>query len=287
MKILITGINGFIGQRLKYFFSRKKYELFGTKSKSKTRDFSKLLKRKIQPDIIIHCAGSGIVGVNKISYKIHKQKNLDSTKELITFINKAKIKKSRIIFLSTQAVYGKVASKKISEKNKIYPISNYGKTKLLAEKELKKIKDNSVIVLRLFSIYGNGLKKQIIWDACNKFLNEQSYFRGNGQEIRDFLNIEDLIRLLKKIITSKKKISRGIYNVGSGKGIKIKTLLLKIKKIYKTNLKISFIKNINKSENQNYVSSNKKISAIFNWKPKKNLNRELKSYVKWFKNNYE
>ena len=74
-----------------------------------------------------------------ISYRVHKKKNLDSTKELISYIEKIKLKSCKIIFLSSQAVYGKVSVKKISEKNKIRPISNYGKTKLLAEKELKKL----------------------------------------------------------------------------------------------------------------------------------------------------
>ena len=39
---------------------------------------------------------------------------------------------------------------KISEKNKTLLISNYGKTKLLAEKELLKVKNNSIIILRIF-----------------------------------------------------------------------------------------------------------------------------------------
>ncbi len=284
MKILITGINGFIGRHLKNLFFKKNYKVFGIRSKSQTNDYKILLKKKIKPNILIHCAGSGIVGFNNVPYKIHKQKNLNSTKKLIAFVKKAKLRNSKIIFLSSQAVYGKVSTVKISEKNKTQPISNYGKTKFLAEKELKKITDNFVIVLRLFSIYGNGLRKQIIWDACNKFINKEVFFRGNGKEKRDFLHILDLIGLLKKIIKSEPKTSFAVFNVGSGKGIKIKTLLIKIKKIYKSSLKISFMKNGNKQENQNFVSNNRKIINTFDWKPKKNLNKELKFYIKWFKN---
>jgi UDP-glucose 4-epimerase len=284
LKILITGINGFIGRHLKNLFFKKNYKVFGIRSKSQTNDYKILLKKKIKPNILIHCAGSGIVGFNNVPYKIHKQKNLNSTKKLIAFVKKAKLRNSKIIFLSSQAVYGKVSTVKISEKNKTQPISNYGKTKFLAEKELKKITDNFVIVLRLFSIYGNGLRKQIIWDACNKFINKEVFFRGNGKEKRDFLHILDLIGLLKKIIKSEPKTSFAVFNVGSGKGIKIKTLLIKIKKIYKSSLKISFMKNGNKQENQNFVSNNRKIINTFDWKPKKNLNKELKFYIKWFKN---
>ncbi len=211
-----------------------------------------------------------------------KKKNLDSTKELISYIEKIKLKGCKIIFLSSQAVYGKVIVKKISEKNKIRPISNYGKTKLLAEKELKKIRENSVIVLRLFSIYGNGLKKQIIWDACNKMKLKKPIFKGTGLEIRDFLSIRDLKKLVFSII--KMKINKyEIYNVGSGKGISIKKLIDKIKFYYFFKGKIKFITKSNTAEKQNYVSQNKKVQRKFKWKPTSSLNLEIKKYVHWFK----
>ena len=128
MNILITGIKGYIGNSLKLKF-QKKNKIFGISSKTERLDYKRLLKKNIKPHVIFHCAGSGLVGIDKISYLIHKQKNLDSTKKLIKFIKKIKLKKSIIIFLSSQAVYGKVSSNRISEKNKTLPISDYGKTK--------------------------------------------------------------------------------------------------------------------------------------------------------------
>ena len=107
--------------------------------------------------------------------------------------------------MSSQAVYGKVSTNKISEKKKTLPISDYGKTKLLAEKELLKLKNNSIFILRIFSIYGIGLKKQIIWDACKKFKKNKLIFRGDGKEKRDYLNINDFTKLSEKIINSKKR----------------------------------------------------------------------------------
>lgn len=282
MKILITGINGYIGSELKDFFLRKNYKVFGIKSKTKKKDYSNLIKKKIKPDVIIHCAGSGLVGINKFSYKTHKQKNLESTKELVNFINKSNLKNSKIIFLSSQAVYGKIFVKKISEKVNLKPISNYGKTKVLAEKELKKIKNNFIIILRLFSIYGVGLKKQIVWDACKKFKSKKITFRGTGLEKRDFLNIKDFKKLIKLIIYSKSE-KYNIYNVGSGKGIEIKKLINKIKFYFKIYNKIEFVSEKNIAENQNYISLNKKITEKFKWKPTSKLNLEIKNYVNWFK----
>ena len=286
MKILITGIKGFIGSQIEQTF-KKRSEIFGISSDTEKNDYKKLIKKKIRPNIIFHCAGSGLVGINKITHSVHRKKNLDSTKNLIKFINKIKLKNSKIIFLSSQSVYGKVSGKKISENNPAVPISSYGKTKRLAEKEIMKIKDNRVIVLRLFSIYGIGLKKQILWDACNKFKDKETEFRGNGQEKRDFLNINDFLKLIEKIIISKEFNKNEIYNVGSGTGIKIKNILTKIKSIYKLEKKISFLENQKKSEHQDYISLNKKITHTFKWQISKNLYKELKQYVRWFKNKYE
>lgn len=286
MKILITGIKGFIGSQIEQTF-KKRSEIFGISSDTEKNDYKKLIKKKIRPNIIFHCAGSGLVGINKITHSVHRKKNLDSTKNLIKFINKIKLKNSKIIFLSSQSVYGKVSGKKISESHPTIPISSYGKTKLLAEKKIMKIKNNRVIILRLFSIYGIGLRKQILWDACNEFKKKNTKFRGNGEERRDFLNINDLIKLIKKIIVSNINNKYELYNVGSGAGIKIRNLLLKLKSIYKLDKKLFFLENQKKSEHQNYVSSNKKITQNFKWKISKNLYQELKQYVKWFKKNYE
>lgn len=286
MKILITGIKGFIGNNLKKKF-KKNHKIFGISSRNDTFEYKRLIKKKVKPNIIFHCAGSGLVGTNLISYNTHKNKNLNSTKKLVKFIKKSRLKKIKIIFLSSQAVYGKVFSNKISEKNRVLPISDYGKTKLSAEKEILNIKGNSIIILRIFSIYGIGLKKQIIWDACEKFQKKNFEFRGNGQEKRDFLNIEDFIKLSEKIIKKKMKIGNQIFNVGSGQGTKIFTILNRIKNYFKIKSKISFLKQYGKLENQNYISSNLKVQRFFKWKPSKNLFKEINTYIKWFKKNYE
>ena len=53
-----------------------------------------------------------------------------------------------------------------------------------------------------------------------------------GNQRRDFLYVDDFIKLIFKIL-NKKKIKSGIYNVGSGKSIRIKTVIEKIRNIIK------------------------------------------------------
>ena len=76
MKILITGIKGFIGSQIEQTL-KKRSKIFGISSDTEKNDYKKLIKKKIRPNIIFHCAGSGLVGINKISNSIHKKKNLE------------------------------------------------------------------------------------------------------------------------------------------------------------------------------------------------------------------
>ena len=90
------------------------------------------------------------------------------------------------------------------------------------------------------------------------------------------------MRLINLIIKS--KVDKFVvYNVGSGNGTQIKKLLEKIKFYFNFTDKMIFNGKKSIAENQNYISSNKKVENEFKWKPIYKLNLELKKYVNWFK----
>ena len=45
-------------------------------------------------------------------------------------------------------------------------------------------------------MYGCGLRKQLLWDACGKFAKKEDVFMGTGDEVRDWLHVEDAAELL-------------------------------------------------------------------------------------------
>ena len=96
--------------------------------------------------------------------------------------------------------------------------------------------------MRFFSIYGPGLKKQLIWDAINKFKKKDFTFYGTGDEIRSWMFVDDAIKL---IIYSYKKLStkNQIFNLSSGENIKVKAILNKLLNILKLKIKLNLIKN--------------------------------------------
>ena len=284
MKILITGYKGYIGSHLYNSLKKKKeFKIIGISSKENIRKYKILLKKKFCPNLIIHCAGTGQVKFGNSNRSKHYLKNVKSTKLLIKFIKDADIKKSIIIFLSSQAVYrGNFNNSKLNENSKIDPISDYGKTKLIAENLIKKVDGNSIVILRLFSVYGSGLKKQLIWDSFNKIYNNNFLFRGTGQEIRDFINIQDIIRLIFLIIKKQKLKKYDVFNVGSGKGLKIKSVIKIIQSMTKKNNKLVFQGKNNNAEAKNFISNISKVSKKFKWRPVKNFRKELSNYQRWF-----
>lgn len=295
MNILITGSNGFIASKFAAFISSKKIEVYGIGRKNKNYSNNKkyykknilgniniynLKKFKKKFSYVLHCAGSGLVTTNK---KKDYQKNVGSLKKLLSYFAKYS-PTTKIIITSSASVYGN--SKKIfTEKTAIKPISIYGKNKYLAEREsffYSKKYGLNILILRLTSIYGEGIKKQFIFDSCLKIYKNINTFYGSGNITRDWLHISDLNNLFFKII-KKSFYGFSIYNCGSGKKQKIQDVLNYI--IKKNKKKI--IPHFNgKKLKQNPMSNLVSIKKLkhFEWKPKKNFWLGLSDYIKWYNN---
>ena len=150
--ILVTGGAGYIGSCLVTFL-KKKFNVYvvdnlsiGKKSQIKSKFFYKInlsYKTKLEKllkqekfDAIIHLAAHSNLRKSIKNPKLFYKNNVIGTKNLINLMIKYKIKK--IIFSSTASVYGEPKKIPIYENSKCFPISVYGKTKLLAENYIKK-----------------------------------------------------------------------------------------------------------------------------------------------------
>ena len=291
MKILITGVFGFVGNNI-FFHLKKKFDVLGIgrKKNFKLRIHNRLINKKVTktnlinlnflPDIILHCAGSSSVIRSYENKKLDFTKNVETTKEIVKFIQYCKIK-PRIVFFSSAAVYGNNCNK---NRKKTKPISPYGKNKLLSEKILieksKKFKFK-INILRFYSIYGCGLKKQLIWDACRKMNNQKNIYFGTGNEIRSWINIKDVIRFIDFLI--KKNIKKNtILDISGNDIIKNKTLLEKLFKLNKLKSVPKF-NNVNKKGDPLIqIFNNSKLKKL-NWFAKTKLSDGLLEYLLWFK----
>lgn len=108
------------------------------------------------------------------------------------------------------------------------PVSEYGKSKQAISKMLQcspnKIKKYN---LRLFGVFGNGEPNhRLIPSVINAINFTRTIKLSDCNQIRDFVNVKVVSEIVIRIIENG-AIPDGLYNIGSGIGIKIKELLLK------------------------------------------------------------
>ncbi len=297
-KILITGSHGYIAKNIAKKLQKKNFIVYGIgRGKWVKKDYKKwgyinlingeltkknLSKLNLKFDFIIHCAGSGLVGLKR---KVDFINNVKSTISLINFIRKTQ-KKTKIIFMSSYSIYGNDFKDRISEKFSTKPVSTYAVNKKKAENLLlnfsKKYKLD-LMILRIASLYGDGLKKQLIYDACSKISKGLNNFYGTGREKRDFIHITDLVNIVLYFCL-KGFSNTNIMNCGSGKGRRIKDVLKLISSGFNMRNEIIFNRKKLNSNPIDLISNIQQLKRI-GIKPNKNFRVGIKQYVKWFKRN--
>lgn len=212
-------------------------------------------------DILIHLAGQVESGKTTMY-----QGNVVTTKNLLSKISKNAVKK--IIFASSVAVYGGSQRKIFKEEDVCIPDTEYGKSKLKAEKVIEdwslKTKRNYA-TLRFFSLYGYTNRKGFIYRFCRSFLNSTSIMiTGDGKQERDLVWVDDAA---EAILQAVKSDMQGIYNVGTGKNYSLLKIIALLEKIAGKKCDIKFIKN-DEEKVKNIHFSSEKIHKVVNWKPK-------------------
>ena len=139
------------------------------------------------------------------------------------------------------------------------------------------------VILRLYQIYGpNQEINRLIPIVISSCLKNKKFNCSSGIQVRDFLYVEDLINLFKKILLSKKKIKK-IFNIGSNKPSQVKNVIkmihYKIKKGHPQFGKIP----MRKDESLNYYPDLKKIKKTISWRPKVSLSKGLSKTINYYK----
>lgn len=277
-KILILGGFGFLGSWL-YKILKKQNSVYryGRLSRKQTISLYNLKKIKKTFNIIIYSAGSSSVPESILNPKKDYKKNIGSTEALIKFIKIKKIK-PKIVFVSSSAVFGNKIREKLMQ-----PISPYGRNKLKSEQLLiKYAKKNNLklIIIRFFSLYGEGLKKQLLWDVLCKIKKNNFSFYGTGLEVRSWMHAEDAVKVINNaLLFSKKNIQ--IINAPGKAVMTNKEIINKIYKNCHIRTKPIFNK-IKRTGDPKILAFNHKDLKKIKMKESINLSFGLKNYIKWF-----
>ena len=161
-------------------------------------DGEALLTYAGEPDVIIQCAGSGSVAFSMTHPVQDYQRSVTSTLAALEFV-RVHAPRCRLVLPSSAAVYGAVRTMPIKIDGPRHPQSPYGVHKIIAEELCRSYGRTfglSVAIVRLFSVYGAGLRKQLLWDGCVKLSDGRAIFGGTGDEARDWLHAQDAASLL-------------------------------------------------------------------------------------------
>lgn len=243
-KVFISGSDGFIGRNLVNQLS-KQYEVLSPKKKELNLINIKLLNEYLKthkPDFIIHLASTTVINTKnkrKDDY-LHKVNTYQSTLNLAKSINSnCKL----IIFFGSIEEYG-VSKLPFSEKYKPLPISVYGKEKYNAYKKIKKIminKKTNYAWVRPSLTYGYLDKKnRFIGKIMNSLIKNQKIILRPGNQYRDLLYIDDLVKIIKLFLVHFKR-EYGIVNISPASKILLRDIPIILNKLVnkKNNIKLA------------------------------------------------
>ncbi len=292
MKVLVTGINGFVGQHLFRELESRNIKVWGIDTESCFEKIKavNLLDQKlldialkdISPDYVIHLAG--IANVDHTNSSLIYDINFNGTLNLLSACNKLNSKPG-FLFVSSSQVYGNVPEDKlpIDEAFLINPVNHYGSSKAAGEMLVKAFGAEygiEYVIARPFNHTGPGqTDKFVVPKIVNAFKRKDKAIElGNIDTIRDFTDVRDIVKAYCTIIENFK--DGEIYNISSGNGISIYNVFLKLKEITGHDMEIirkDFL--VRKNDIKSIVGNCNKIKKDTGWTTNISIEETLKEML--------
>jgi len=296
MKIVIIGSKGFIGSHaLQYFLSKTGYECWGCDVlvdyvdehyfliDSTNSDFNEVFESS-DFDVCINCSGAANVYDSLIHPLRDFTLNTFNVIKLLEAIRKHN-PSCKFVNISSAAVYGNPSVLPVNEKADLQPVSPYGYHKLQAEnicEEFHRFYKLQTCSVRIFSAYGNGLKKQLFWDVAQKLLNnDKVVLFGTGNESRDFIHINDIAKAIELVIT-KGLFNAAYYNVANGEEITTRDAAEKLQSLLGYHNRLTFNGEVRKGDPLNWRGDVTALKAL-GYSKSVSIDEGLNYYVQWLR----
>lgn len=302
-RILVTGATGFIGRHLTkalilagvdvFGFSRRKSDDLGS-DKTFVGDISDRetvlnIIENIKPHYVFHLAASKLRTAEPDDFRRCFDKNLIGTLNLLEACHVSS-KNSRIVALGTCEEYGGATPPYIEDIREA-PVSAYSCSKLATTILLQtfhRVHGLPVVVLRPSLAYGPGQDDDMFLPALIRCLLRKSRFAMSpGNQLRDFIYIDDLIEAILLAATSPESTGK-VINISSGEPIKINHLAKMVAAIIEPDAhklldvgKISY----RFGEAMKYWADNRLANLILGWQPKVSLLEGLEKTVEFYRAN--
>jgi len=320
-KVLITGASGFVGFHLIQKALELGFQVFAAVRNSSNVEHLKELgitivdfnfsdKSDIRAnferdhyDFVVHAAGQ----TKAKNIEEYNLANAEFTLNLAEVALEFPIKK--FLFLSSLAALGSIKyedKRLITEDFEASPITNYGRSKLNAERLLKTLKGLPLLIIRPTAVYGPREKDLLI--MFKTLNNGFEPYIGKQKQWLSFIYVKDLVDLVFKALVST-EVGK-TYNISDGNIYDRQALSNAVKKAlhkktFKLEIPLSIVKiiagllesiskdktptlnkeKLNELTAGNWNCSIEKARQDFGFTPQYNLETGIEETIKWYKKN--
>lgn len=285
-RALVTGGKGFLGSAAAAALAARGYEVFAAGRSdadlSDAADARRLLAES-RPRVVVHAAGA----TRALDWACGWDAHVGTTLNLLDAVQALGLS-TRVVIAGSSAEYGAAAGKKpLSEDSPVSPLSAYGASKRCQTLAALSYRDAPILVARVFNSCGPGAPEHLVPGAFARQLAEIGQGRrkpvlevGNLAASRDFLDVRDIAAALAALADS--RAPRGIYNVCSGRGTPIRSLLDRL--IELSGLSVEVRQVAGRRQNGDapcIVGDPSKLSRATGWKPRLTLDDSLSDTLAW------
>jgi UDP-glucose 4-epimerase len=261
--IVVTGTAGYIGGQTALLLKDAGHEVYGIDRRDPPKHLRGICDKFLyqdfasdvalswiiakQPDAIIHCAGTSLVGPSVTDPAEYYNNNVGKTLRLLDIVRKS-LPRTKIIFSSSAATYGEPVFNPIDESFPELPVSPYGESKYMIDMILESYRQAynlDYVSFRYFNACGadpQGRHGQEpgATHLIARFLEatrDDGQFRIYGDDyptedgtcVRDYVHVEDIARA--HALALDHKIPAGVYNLGSNSGTSVKQVMERARSI--------------------------------------------------------
>lgn len=235
MRVFITGGSGFVGGHLRSSLEAEGIEVHSSGPELEITDRG-LLERAFQaaaPDAIFHLAAQSSVAA---SWGDPAECFRTNTLGTLAVLRAARTScpAARILVVSSGDTYGSAqpSDRPYRECDPLRPTSPYARSKVAADLMARRAGDAGLAVVRIraFTHVGAGQTDRFVASSFARQLAEMEAGRrepvmrvGNLESLRDFLDVGDVVRAYRDMLSP--SLPTGVYNVASGRGIRVQALL--------------------------------------------------------------